>query len=124
MVYRNRVDSLLMGASDIDIEGLAEMMGVDTEDPEQMGAFFKKVIGKIKEAVQKRRQARQASGQSAGYGVTVPAGTMSVSERGDVSFLSPSQVTTQEAIPQAKMEISPLMIAAGAALLLVLLVKK
>lgn len=113
----------------------AELMGIDLDDPELMGAFLKNIIGKIKGAVQKRRAKKAAAGGQAQAGFP----TFSVSTGAGSAQLGPGGLTWTD--PQAaavapapaggmgnitEMLKNPLVLAGigGGVLLLVMMMKK
>lgn len=70
----------------------AELMGIDLDDPELMGAFLKNLIGKIKGRIQARRAKRQASGQPAASFPTLSVATDAGSAQlgpGGISWTGP-----------------------------------
>lgn len=111
----------------------AELMGIDLDDPELMGAFLKNIIGKIKGAVQKRRAKREAAGGQAGgfpsFSVSTGEGSAQLGP-GGLSWTGPQAAGAAPAAGGtggiADMLKNPLVLAGigGGVLLLVLMMKK
>lgn len=90
----------LLGAIDETLTE-AELMGEDIDDPELMGGFFKRVIGKIRDRIRARRAARQAAPTPApaepeSYAVSTPYGQVRY-DQGGLQVIRPQQAT---AVPQ------------------------
>lgn len=111
----------------------AELMGIDLDDPELMGAFLKNLIGKIKGGIQKRREKRKAAGGQAGgfpsFSVTTGEGSAQLGP-GGLSWTGPQAAAAGAgAAPAggiADMLKNPLVLAGigGGVLLLIMMMKK
>lgn len=112
----------------------AELMGIDLDDPELMGAFLKNIIGKIKGAVQKRRAKKAAAGGQAStmptFSVQTGAGSAQLGP-GGLTWTDPQAATTVPAGGAgaggiADMLKNPLVLAGigGGVLLLIMMMKK
>lgn len=127
MIYKNKDDTLFMGDIRTDaLERVAEYMGYDISDPDQLHGFIKNIASKIKAAIQKRRGAAQPGGV---YAVQTPSGTVSVTDAGVISATSPEpkrvSVKAKSAGIMDMLQKNPLIIvAAGAAILFVMSQKK
>ena len=107
----------------------AELMGIDLDDPEIMGAWLKNVIGKIKSRIKKRK------GGSVSAKINTGSGTLDVGPQG-VQWTDPVKTTTsgiQAALNTPQMTAAagvatalknPWVIGAGAGLLFLMLTKK
>jgi len=109
----------------------AELMGIDFDDPELMGAFLSTIIKKIKGRIQERKKARAASGQPSGFpnfSVSTGDGSAQLGP-GGLSWTGPQAVAAAGAPAAggiADMLKNPLVLAGigGGVLLLIMLMKK
>lgn len=114
----------------------AELMGIDFDDPELMGAFFKNLIGKIKSRIQARKAKKAAGGAPADSGfptLSVQTGQGSASlGPGGITWTGPQAAAAAPA-PAAggmgniqEMLKNPLVLAGigGGVLLLIMMMKK
>ena len=127
-------DPLLSAELDMMIDE-ADLMGIDLDDPELMGAWLKNLIGKIKSRIQKRKAAKAAGGAEPGtmptIAVQTPKGTASIGP-GGIQWTDPAAAAA--AVPSAyqatggigEMLKNPWVIGGGAAalLLIIMMMKK
>lgn len=111
----------------------AEMMGVDFDDPELMGAWLKNLFSKIKSRIQARRKKREAAGQPApSFSIQTPQGAAAIGP-GGVSWTGPQAAAAPGLMPApaagsniAEMLKNPMVLAGigGGLLLLMMMMKK
>lgn len=114
----------------------AELLGIDLDDPELMGAWLKNLIGKIKSRIQKRRKKKAETGATPGEMPTIAVqtgkGTATVGP-GGITWTDPATAAAA-ASPTATMAPggvgemlkNPWVIGGGAAalLLIIMMMKK
>jgi hypothetical protein len=125
VVYKND-DTLFMGGIRSDqLSTIAEFMGYDIDDPVQLQGFVQDIAAKIKGAFQKARGKRDGQGV---YAVSTPSGTLSLSEAGKVSAVTPKPAAVS---PKARsagilnmLQENPLLVLAAGAVIFFVLSKK
>lgn len=127
MIYKNN-DTLFMGDIRTDsLQRVAEYMGYDISNSEQLHGFIKDIAAKIKGAIQRSKANR--GGEPGVYAVQTPTGTVSISDTGAVSAITPKpKSSTTRAKTAGFMDMlqkNPMLIlAAGAVLVFVMSNKK
>lgn len=128
MIYKNLDDTLFMGDIRTDsLEKIAQYMGYDNiRDPDQLQGFIQNMAAKIKGAIQRSREKR--GGESGSYAIQTPSGTVSVTDTGSVSAVTPK---TKAASTKAKtagiMEMiqnNPMIVLAAGAVVVFLMSQK
>lgn len=118
-VASRHLDDPLISAEVADLVDEAELMGIDLDDPEIMGAWLKNLIGKIKKRVQKRKLK--------GVTLTTDQGTASLGP-GGLTY----QSNAAQSVPMAtgatgsmgEMVKNPMVIMAGVGLLVLIAMRK
>jgi len=126
VIYKND-DTLFMGDIRTDsLQKIAEYMGYDISDPDQLHGFIQNIAAKIKGAIQKARAKR--GGEPGTYAVQTPSGTVSVSDTGKVSAVTPKpKAASTKAKTAGFMDMiqnNPMIVLAAGAVLVFVLSKK
>lgn len=93
-LYNSPVDVILQGVPekfDMDYDNIirkASLMGMDTSDPELMGALFKKLARRIGKRIRARIRARMKKKGKFKYSASAPEGSVQFTEQG-LSFVRP-----------------------------------
>jgi hypothetical protein len=114
----------------------AELMGIDLDDPELMGAFLKNIVGKIRGAVQRRKASKKTGAKTSipQVSISTGAGTAQIGP-GGLTWSDPqtgASIQSAGIMPTAKtggiseMLKNPLVLAGigGGVLLLIMAMKK